>query len=180
MIQAVRTIATWSLLIATLHLQAQVARIGPAKPQLTLGDTLTLTASPSAINFALVSKGVALGSSPIVVTTTWSGISLLSSVNLYAYFSSSTAALSGSSPIVNIPTANVLGKDTSGIPTAFTQFTQTTPIAGASLHLYSITSILSLGGSHVDNLSLEIDLTTLPQLPAATYSGVLLLQAQAL
>jgi hypothetical protein len=81
---------------------------------------------------------------------------------------------------VNIPSANVLGKDTLGIPTSFTPFTQSNPVAGASLQLYSTSSILSLGGSHTDNLSLEIDLTTLPQLPAATYSGVLLIQAQAL
>jgi hypothetical protein len=150
------------------------------KPQLTIGDTLTVTASPGAVSFLLVSKGIALGSSPIVVTTTWTGISLLSSINLYAYFSSSLSALSGSTPVVNIPTANVLGKDTAGIPTTFVPFTQSGPAVGASLHLYSMTSILSLGGSHVDNLSLEIDLTTLPQLPAATYSGVLLIQAQAL
>jgi len=178
---ALRVIASASLL-AALQVQAQATRVGPPRPspQLTIGDTLTVTASPSVVNFALVSKGVALGSSPIVVTTTWTGISLLSSLNLYAYFSSSTAALSGSVPLVNIPTADVLGKDTTGIPIAFTQFTQGTPIAGASLHLYSLTSILSLGGSHVDNLSLEINLTTLPQLPAATYTGVLLIQAQAL
>jgi hypothetical protein len=168
--------------LLTLQTQAQVARVGPTRPspQVTIGDTLTVTASPSAVNFALVSKGVALGSSPIVITTTWTGISLLSSLNLYAYFSSSTAALSGGTPLVNIPTANVLGKDTTGIPTAFTPFTQGTPIGGASLHLYSTVSILSLGGNHVDNLSLEINLTTLPQLPAATYTGVLLIQAQAL
>ncbi|MBS1800555.1 MAG: hypothetical protein JSS95_12110 [Acidobacteria bacterium] len=182
MVSSASRLALPLLLIVSLAAHAQVAKIGPARPspKLTIGDTITVSASPSAVTFLLVSKGVALASSPIVVTTTWSGVSLLSSLNLYAYFTSSTAALSGSTPVVNIPSANVLGKDTTGIPTSFTSFTQSIPVGGASLQLYSTSSILSLGGNHVDNLTLEIDLTSLPQLPAATYSGVLLLQAQAL
>lgn len=160
---------------------AQVKSVGPARPnpRITVGDTITVTASPSAVSFALVSKGIAQGSSAVTVTTTWSGISLLSSLDLYAFFSSSAAALSGGSPVVQIPSSNVLGKDTTGLPTSFTSFTQGTPMAGASLHLYSTSSILTLGGTHVDNLTLEISLTSIPQLPAGTYSGVLLLQAQA-
>lgn len=161
---------------------AQVTPIGGARPtpKLTVGNTLTVTASPSAVSFALVSKGVAAGSSPVVVTTTWSGISLLSSLNIYAYFTTSTAALSGSTPVINLPTSCVSGQDTTGIPTSYTAFTQSTPVAGASLQLYSTVSIISLGGTHVDNLSLQINLTSLPQLPAATYTGVLYIQAQAL
>ncbi len=159
----------------------QTRNIGALRPnpRITIGDTITVTASPGTVNFALVSRGVAQGTSSITVTTVWSGISLLSSLDLYAFFSSSTAALSGGSPVVHIPSANVLGKDTAGLPTGFTPFTQGTPTAGASLHLYSTSAILSLGGSHVDNLTLEIDLTSIPQLPAGTYSGVLMLQAQA-
>lgn len=171
------------LLSPALLIQAQVTRVGNLRPRprLTIGDTLTVSASPSAISFALVSKGTASGSSPVVVTTTWSGVSLLSSLNLYAYFTNAGAALSGGSPVVNIPSSCVLGMDTTGIPTTFTPFTQTNPLGGvgASLKLYSTTSFLSLGGSHTDNLSLEINLTTIPQLPAGTYTGVLLIQAQA-
>jgi hypothetical protein len=161
---------------------AQVAQVGAVRPrpQLTIGDTLTVIASPSALSFPLVSKGVATASSVVVVTTTWTGVSLLSTLKLYAFFTSSSAALSGGTPVVNIPSSCVLGKDTNGVPTSFTQFTQSGPVAGASLLLYSTSSILSLGGSHTDNLTLQIDLTTIPQLPAATYTGVLLLQAQAL
>jgi hypothetical protein len=180
--RSIRYIVALALGFAPLLSYCQVTQIGVPKPspRLTIGDNLTLTATPSNVNVQLVPRGVALGSSPIVVTTTWSGISLLSSLNVYAYFVSSTAALSGGSPVVNIPASCVLGRDTTGIPTAFTPFTQATPVAGASLHLYSQVSILSLGGTHVDNLSIEIDLTSLPQLPAAVYSGVLYLQAQAL
>lgn len=162
---------------------AQVTRITTQRPRplLTLGDTLTVTASPATVNFSLVPNGVATGSSPIVITTTWTGISLLSSINMYAYFSVASRALSGGVPASYIPSSCVLGQDPGGIPTTFTAFTQTNPFggAGASLKLYSTTSVLSLGGSHTDNLSLKIDLTTLPQLPAATYQGMLLIQAQA-
>jgi hypothetical protein len=62
-----------------------------------------------------------------------------------------------------------------------TAFTGTNPINGstASLLIWKLTSVLSLGGTHTDSLSLQIDLTNQPQLPAATYTGVLTLQVQA-
>ncbi|HWB32197.1 MAG TPA: hypothetical protein VG714_03395 [Acidobacteriaceae bacterium] len=153
-----------------------------ARPELTLGDTLTVTASPGAVSFTLVPGGIATGSSSVTVTTNWTGISLLSSVRLYGSFSSATTALSGGTPVSYIPSSAVLGKVATGTPTTYTPFTQTNPLggAGASLLLFSQTSILSLSGNRSDNLDLEINLTSLPQLPAATYTGVLTLQAQAL
>jgi hypothetical protein len=162
---------------------AQVRRIGQSvpKPQLTLGDTLTVTASPGAITFQLVSRGVALGSGPISVTTTVTGLSLLGSLALYGFFTSASAALSGGTPVANIPSSNILGKVPTGTPTTYTPFTQTSPFggAGAGLLLFTGGVVLSLGSSRTDALSLEIDLTTLPQQPAAIYTGILVLQAQA-
>jgi hypothetical protein len=146
-----------------------------------VGDSLTVVASPGLVTFALVSHGVATGSATVVATTTWSGVSLLSSLNVYAFFSSATAALSGGTPVSHIPSSCVLVKDSSGIPTGYTAFTQSSPLGGtgASVQLFSQSSLLSLGGTHTDNLMLEINLTSLPQLPAATYSGALTIQAQA-
>jgi len=177
----IRHVFTLALGLTPFLAYGQVRQIGAPKPSphITIGDSVTVTATPSAVSFQLVAGGVALASNPIVVTTAWSGISLLSSVNVYAYFGSSTAALSGSSPIVNIPSSLISGKDATGIPTSFTPFSQAVPVAGASLQLYSLSSLLSLGGSHTDTLTLQIDLTTLPQLPAAVYTGVLYFQAQA-
>jgi hypothetical protein len=168
---------------APLVMHAQVVRIGGSKPkpQLTLGDNLTVAATPAAVTFQLVSSGVAVASSPITVTTTWTGISLLSSLILYASFLDSTSALSGGTPIVKIPSSCVLGMDPMGLPAAFTPFTQVGPFGGAggSLAVYSSLAILSLGGSHTDMLTLKINLATLPQLPSGTYRGLLSLQAQA-
>jgi hypothetical protein len=69
---------------------------------------------------------------------------------------------------------------TTGVPVSFTPFTQTGPFggAGAGLQLVSGGSLVSLGGSRTDVLSLKINLGSLPQLPAATYTGTLYVQAQ--
>lgn len=171
--------AVWFAVTADGQVTAVNSRI--VRPKLTLGDTMTVSASPSTVSFSLMHGGVANGSGTVAMTTTWTGISLLASMSLYGYFMSSTQALSGGSPVAHIPSSSVLGKVPSGTPTSYTAFTQSGPLggAGAGLLMYSQSSILSLGGSRTDNLSLQIDLTSLPQQPAASYSGTLVLQAQA-
>jgi hypothetical protein len=129
---------------------------------------------------------MATGSSAVAITTTVYGISLLTNLSLYGYFSSASAALTdGASTPNNIPSSAVLGQVTTGSPTTFTAFTQSNAVgtAGAGLLLYSTNSlpILSclLALCRTDNLSLEINLGSLPQLPAGSYNGALILQAQA-
>ena len=171
------------LLQTSVLLPAQVVRVGSLKPKPNVinGDTLTLTATPSAVSFQLISKGIAVGSTPVTITTTWSGLSLLSSVAVYASFLDATSALSGGTPVSKIPSSCVLGRDPTGNPTTFTSFMQSNPLggSGAGLTLYSSSGVLGLVSNHIDTLSLEINLTTLPQLPAGTYTGILTLQAQA-
>jgi len=168
---------------AAAALSGQVTPVNgrPARPRLTLGDTLTVAVSPSAVSFALTAAAQTQGSSSVTITTSWTGASLFSSLSLWGYFVSSTQALSGGSPASSIPSSEVLGKVPTGSPTTFTAFTQTSPLggSGSSLQLYSQGSLLTLGGSRTDALSLEIDLTGQPQLPAATYTGTILIQAQA-
>ena len=103
------------------------------------------------------------------------------------HFASATAALTGtgSSP-ATIPTSEVLGQVTTGTPATYTAFTQTPATgalgtAGASLVLFTqgITGT-NRAASRNDNLNLQINLTSQPQLPADTYTGTLNLQAQAL
>jgi len=172
--------------------QAQVVRVGnrggpvalrgPA-PRLTILGSLSVVATPSLVTFNLVSAGTAAGSAPVVVVTTWSGISLFSTgIGVYAYFSNASSALSGGTPVAYIPSSCVLGKDSAGIPTGFTAFTQSSPVGGAgnSLELYTGGGgLLGLGGNHTDTLNLEINLSSIPQLPAATYTGTLMVQAEA-
>jgi hypothetical protein len=165
---------------------AQVVRVGPVRPKpATPVSSLSISVTPSNVSFQLVSKGVATGSTPVEITTSWGGtLCLLTcTVNVYGYFTSANAALSGGSPIVNIPSSAVLGQVSTGIPTSYTAFTQSNPFggAGASLELVSQSFfIISGGSSRTDPLQLEIDLTSQPQLPAGSYSGTLYIQAQSL
>jgi hypothetical protein len=158
--------------------------------QATLSESLTVTAAPTSgsnVTFALVSGGTATGSAPVAMTTSWVMKGSRSSVTLTGYFASATQALggTGSSPAY-IPSSEVLGQVTTGAPTTMTAFTQTPGTgalgtAGASLVLFTqAISSTNRAASRNDNLNLEINLTSQPQLPADTYTGTLNLQAQAL
>src|ERR1700681_1978438 len=101
---------------------AQAVRVGQsgAKPAAAWGGSVTITAAPAFMSFHLVSKGVAASSSGVGVTTTWTGLSRFCKLNLYGYFSSSGAALTGGTPAVNIPTSAVLGQVPTGSPLTYT------------------------------------------------------------
>jgi len=175
-----------------VRVQSGVVRFRPApiRPDLAcVLCTLTVSATPTAISFTLVKGGTATASAPVVITTTLYGVSGLSSLTLYGYFSSFSAALTdGRATPDNIPSSAVLGLVSTGTPTSYTPFTQSDAVgtAGATLQLFSTSSLLSLGClpatavCRTDSLNLEISLSGLPQLPAGTYTGTLILQAQAL
>jgi hypothetical protein len=150
----------------------------------TLNESLTVAATPSNVNFTLVSGSTATGSAPVAMTTSWILKNSRTTVSLIGYFSSASAALSdGATTPTNIPTSEVLGQVTTGTPTSFTAFTQTAALgpAGAGLTLFTQSiSGTNRAASRNDNLNLEINLTSQPQLPAGTYTGTLNLQAQAL
>ena len=148
-------------------------------------SSLTISASPASVSFALRPGGTANGSSAVEITTTWgAGFCIFTcTVNLYSYFANASAALSGGSPVVDIPTSEVLGQVPTGTPTTFTAFTQSGPLggAGASLEFFSQSITLYTGNSsRTDALSLQINLANQPQLPAGTYSGTLYIVAQSL
>ena len=150
----------------------------------TLGESLTISATPAAVTFALVQGGTAAGSAPVAITTTWLLLPTRANVVLDGYFASAAGALTdgGATPDL-IPTSAVLGKMTTGSPVAFTAFTATAALgpAGAGLTLFTVPlTIANRAFTRTDNLLLEIDLSALPQLPAGTYTGTLTLQAQAL
>ena len=157
---------------------AQVVRIGPkVAPRplagVTLGGTATVSASPGSTTFRpLVQGGISAATSPIVLTTKISGLSLVTTVSLYGYFSS-TAALSDSRGD-SIPTSAILGQCATGSPTAFTAFTSTDTKglgAGSALLIWQTSNLLGLGSGRTDSLSLEINLSKVPQTPAGTYTG---------
>ena len=147
-----------------------------------LGETLTVSASPTTASFTLTPGAAATASAPVAITTTWVLGSGRSTVELDAYFASATAALTdGSSD--DIPSSHVFGLMTSGTPTSFTAFTQSASLGTASAGLVLFTQTLTgstMASTRTDNLQLKIDLTSQPTLPAGTYTGSLILQAQAL
>ena len=134
------------------------------------------------VAFNLIPGRAATGNSPVSIITTWSGSTVGSTMSLYGYFASSTAALTGNASSAMIPSSAITGQMTTGLPSSYTPFTQTNPVGGAtsSLKLFSQTIAGSGAGNRTDALNLIIDLTSLPQLPADTYTGTLIIQAQVL
>jgi hypothetical protein len=171
--------------LPTGKLGAQAVRVGrgAVMPGATLGGSISVTTAPSFVTFQLVAHGVAASSSGVDVTTTWTGLTRLCRLNLYAFFSGAGSALSGDgSPADKIPSYAVLGQVLTGSPSQYTPFTQSNPVSGsgASLLLYCELFLNGGTGSRTDTLNMEIDLKGLPQLPAGAYSGILYLQAQML
>ena len=159
---------------ASAQLNSQVATVNL---NATLGSAITITAAPGLVNFTLLRSGISTGSAPVSITTTWALPFLIGRVNEYAYFTSSVAALTDGAAD-NIPSANVAGSFNGG---AFTAFTGASPFAaGSSMTLFSqFIFIFNINATRTDTLNLRIDTTGL-NLPAATYTGVLHIQAQAL
>lgn len=150
----------------------------------TLAETLTIVPNVTNVNFTLVAGQTATGSVPVQIVTTWVLKQSRSAVNLYGWFVTPAIALTdGLSPANNISSTLVLGQVTTGAPTTFTAFTQTNALGTASggleLFAQSITSS-NRSSTRTDSLNLEINLSTLLQLPAGTYTGTLMLEAQSL
>lgn len=147
----------------------------------TLAESLSVTANPSSVNFTLLPSGSSSGNASVSIVTTWVLRTTRTTVKTYAYFASSTAALTdGGTPANNIASSDVYGSVNSGTNTAFTG---TSPFAaGSSLTVFSLTIAAgnaNRNSSHTDTLGLTID-TTGDNLPAATYTGTLVIQAQAI
>jgi hypothetical protein len=142
-----------------------------------LNTSLTVSAAPGTVNFALPPNGVASGSSAINITTTWTLSPSSGRVTIWAYFSSAASALSDGAGD-NIPSAKVSGSPDGG---AFTPFTGAGPFGAASSLQVFFFRVLGFNksGTRSDTLALQISTAGLA-LPAGTYSGTLEIQAQAL
>ena len=176
------------LMLVLLAGQPVFAQLNSNSPAVTLNaalaESLSVSASPASVNVNLVPGGIALGSTPVTITTSWVLASSRAAVTLIGSFGSASVALAGNSiPEVDIPTSAVYGLMSTGLPTVFTAFTVNTPLGVVNAGLPLFTQVLTSGtrnSSRTDNLTLEINLILIPQLPSATFTGSLLLQAQAL
>lgn len=182
-------LATLCALLAacqTSHAQAirLAARMPIARPHLVcVGCTLTVGVSPSTLTFTLVQGGIAPGNLALTIVSSLTGAATVTgTVNLYAYFASSTAALTGTLSAADVlPSSAILGRCTTGLPTTFTPFTQTSPFSGSGAGLEIFTQPangLLLPASRTDTLALEVNLASVPNVAADTYTGTLIFQAE--
>jgi hypothetical protein len=175
---AIAGVAILGILLAVMPARAQLnSNIAGVNLAANLATSLTVTASPGLVNFALIPNGTASGSVPITVNTSWTLRPNVGGVTVYAYFTSAAAALTDGAAD-NIPSSKVSGSVNGG---AFGAFTGASPFAAGSSITLSNWPILGNNrtGNHTDTLNLNISTTGL-SLPAGTYTGVLNIQAQAL
>ena len=147
----------------------------------SLAESLTLSLSANAVNFTLAAGSAAnAGSTNITATTSWVLKPGRTAVGVYAYFASAAAALTDGAGD-NIPSSAFFIADNGGASTALTS---TVAFGGANAG-YQMANVAITGlnktSSRTDVMAFNINLTggTLPQLPAAAYTGTLNIQAQA-
>jgi hypothetical protein len=147
-----------------------------------VNPSLAVAASPGTVNFLFPPGTVGQGDAPVSITTAWNlptGFSgFIANVSLWAYFGVPGAAL-GNGMGNNIPASRVRGSVNGG---AYAPFITAGPFSPAGLRIFSQT-VITLGplrrSTRTDSLDLQIDSTGLG-LPPGIYTGVLLIQAQAI
>jgi len=146
-----------------------------------LTESLTVALSASAVNFTLAAGSATnAGSTNITATTTWALKASRTAVAVDAYFASAAAALTDGAGD-NIPSSAFFIADNGGASTALIN-TVAFGAANAGLQLANVPiTAANRSGTRADVMAFNINLTggTLPQLPAATYTGTLNIQAQA-
>ena len=146
-----------------------------------LTESLTLNLSANAVNFVLTGGSAANpGSTNITATTAWVLKPGRTAVGVYAYFGNAAAALTDGVGD-NIPSSAFFISDNGGASTALTN-TVAFGAANGGLQLANVAITgANKNGSRNDVMAFNINLTggSLPQLPAATYTGTLNIQAQA-
>jgi hypothetical protein len=180
-LRANQTVAVTVLLLlcASSVASAQVLNSGARVISLnaTLSDSISVNLSGNSVNFILTpASPTNPGSTSITATTYWNSRPGRD-VSLYAYFTTSGNALTDGAGHA-ITSSNFQISDNGG---PYRALTNTVPFggAGAGLQLFTrkITGLIKKG-SNVDRMMFNIDLSTLPQLPAGTYTGILYIQAQ--
>ena len=165
--------AAASLASAQLNSGAQAITLNA-----TLAESLTVNLSANAVNFTLTSGSAAnAGSTNITATTSWVLSSGRTAVGVYAYFANAASALSGGGN--NIPSSAFQISDNGGAAAALTNSVAFGGAnGGLALANVAITNA-NRAGNRNDVMAFNIDLSGVPQLPAAAYTGTLNIQAQA-
>ena len=168
-----------TMLAISAHAQVRNSAASPIALNAVLNQSLTVTLSGNAVNFNLVAGSANnLGSTTITATTSWTLTQTIGVVSLYAYFTSSTSALTDGAGHF-IPSSSFQLSDNGG---AFNPLTSTVPFGGANAGV-PVSYTLILGNnksSRTDIMKFNINLSPLPSLPPGNYTGTLTVQAQAI
>jgi len=166
--------------VASSHGQVRNSGASTITLNAVLNDSISVSLSSNAVNFTLTTGSASNpGSTGVTATTSWLLRPSVGSLKLYAFFSSSTAALTDGAGN-NIPSADFQISNNAG---PFNALTNTVPFGGANAGLQlSSTPILgnNRSGTRTDNMNFNINLVPLPSLPAGVYTGTLTIQAQAI
>jgi hypothetical protein len=153
----------------------------------TAQGQLTLTVlSGSVQTLANINDGTTTDfPTPVQIRTQWNvNPGQTGTVNVIAYFTTPAQALARGSTF--IPSSQIRGRVTTGLPTTFTAITEpsvtggavTVGTAGGSLRLFSQSiSGANKSANRTDNLELQIDRTGQAVLPSGLYAGTLNLRA---
>ena len=174
------TAVALGLALATTMASAQALNSGAQTIALNakLAESLTLSLSAAAVNFTLAAGSPTnAGSTPITATTTWTLQPGRTNVGVYAYFTTTTALTDGAGN--NIPSSAFFVADNANPSTALTSNTPWTTGTGLQMANVAISGT-NRSSSRTDVMTFNINLVSLPQLPAATYTGTLNVQAQAI
>ena len=144
-----------------------------------LTESLTLSLSANVVSFNLTAGSANnAGSTNITATTAWVLKPGRTAVGVYAYFMNAAAALTDGSGN-NIPSSAFFISDNGGASTALTNTVQFgANNGGLQLANVAITGA-NKNSSRNDVMAFNINLSTLGQLPASAYTGILNIQAQA-
>jgi len=176
-------VVTLAVLVGMASLaSAQLNSIAqPISLNATLAESLTVNLSTSSVNFTLAAGSATnTGSTNITATTAWVLKPGRTQVVVDAYFANAAAALTDGAGD-NIPSSAFFISDNGGASAALVN----TVVFGAANGGLALATVPITGAnknsSRTDNMAFNINLTggTLPQLPAATYTGTLNIQAQA-
>ena len=180
-----RALGAAILLLASCGLAAGQALNSGAKPlalNATLQESISLSLSAHAVNFTLFpGNATNAGSTSITATTRWTLTTARQRLNVYAFFSSSAAALTDGAGH-NIPSSAFSISDNGA---AFRTLVNTVPFGGANAGRRIARTRLNGGnqtGTRTDVMNFNIDLSPvgLRTLPTGTYTGTLTIQVQAI
>ena len=165
---------------------AQAAQSLPVQIDLTahLNESITVTVnSGTDIDFTLLANtAVNSGNLTTSVTTAWVLKPSRAAVQVWAYFGSAAAAMSGTAGnLVTIP-SSAIKIQVGGGANPFNAMTAVSPFNAAASGLMIGSTVINganKNSSRTDVLAYQIDTTVVPQLPADDYAGVMNIQAQA-